>query len=119
MKGNEPFWAWAFVLFAFFLNIPAVLLSWIRPRLAAYWIFSNIAVSMAIGIGVQIKNCLDSTGSSETFLAQALNLFAVSVAAIAFVWLVPAAFAFALLTILDVSRTQSEQTTTPELNPSR
>lgn len=74
---------------------------------------------MAIGIGIQIKDYLDSTVSSEPFLAQAINVFAVSVVVIAFVWLVPAAFAFALLTILDVSKQQAAQTATPELNPSR
>ena len=119
MNGNEPFWAWVFLFFAFFLNIPAVLLSWAKPKPAAYWIFGNITISMVIGAGFEIRNYLDRACFPGAFGGQALNLFAVSVVDITLFWLAPVAFAFALLTILDGSRQLSTETTAPEAKFSR
>ena len=47
-QGHNTTWNVALMWFAFRLNIAAVLLSWIKPRLAAWWILINIAVSMSI-----------------------------------------------------------------------
>jgi len=94
LTGHESFWVWAFVLFAFLLNIPAVLLSWFMPRQGALWILANTAISMAIGAGFQWKNYLNNSDSSASFISSLLTLFAGLVAEIALLWFAPLAFAF-------------------------
>jgi hypothetical protein len=48
--GERTLWTVAFFWFAFRLNIAAILISWVKPRFAAWWILVNIVVSMAITI---------------------------------------------------------------------
>jgi hypothetical protein len=119
MKGHESLWIWAFVLFAFLLNIPAVLLSWFMPKQGALWILANTAISMAIGAGFQWKNYLDNPNSSASFISSLLTLFAGLAVEIALLWFAPLAFAFGILLILNSSELESAQMATPETNPSR
>lgn len=37
-----------FIWATFYLTIPVVLISWMLPRLAAYWMIGNIVVSMSV-----------------------------------------------------------------------
>lgn len=39
---------WIFIWATFYLTIPAVLISWVLPKLAAYWIIVNTAASMSV-----------------------------------------------------------------------
>ena len=115
MGGHESIWVWAFILFAFLLNIPAVLLSWFMPRQGALWVLANTAISMAIGAGSQWRNYLHNPDSSGSLL----TLFAGLVTEIALLWFAPLAFAFGILIILNSSELESGQMTNPETNPSR
>jgi hypothetical protein len=119
MAGHESLWIWTFVLFAFLLNIPAVLLSWFMPRQGALWILANTAISMAIGAGFQWKNYLHNPDSSASFISTLLTLFARLVAEIALLWFAPLAFAFGILIILNSSELESGQMANPETNSSR
>jgi hypothetical protein len=119
LTGHEPFWIWAFVLFAFLLNIPAVLLSWFMPRQGALWILANAAISMAIGAGFQWKNYLNNPDSSASFISSLLTLFAGLVVEIALLWFAPLAFAFGILIILNSAELESAQMANPETSSSR
>jgi drug/metabolite transporter (DMT)-like permease len=119
MRAHESLWVWAFVLFAFLLNIPAVLLSWFLPRQAALWILANTAISMAIGAGFQWKSYLDNPHSSASFISSLLTLFAGLVGEIVLLWFAPLAFAFGILIVLNSSELESGQMASPETNPSR
>ena len=119
MRGHESIWVWAFVLFAFLLNIPAVLLSWFMPRQGALWILANTAISMAIGATFQWKSYLDNPHSSAGFISSLLTIFAGLIVEIALLWFAPLAFAFGILIILNSSEVESGQMANPETNPSR
>src|ERR1700735_4092126 len=104
MRGHESLWVWAFVLFAFLLNIPAVLLSWFLPRQGALWILANTAISMAIGVAFQWTNYLHNPDSP----ASLLTLFAGLIMEIALLWFAPLAFALGILMILNSSELESK-----------
>jgi hypothetical protein len=118
-RSHEPFWTWAFVWFAFVLNIPAVLVSFIKPRLAAYWILANMAISMAIGIGFEWKSYLENPGSSKNLISSLLDEFAGLTGTIVFFWFAPAAFAFAMLTILLFAKLEAKQRAAAETSLNR
>lgn len=106
-RGQESFWAWAFVWFAFALNIPAVLVSWVSPRLSAYWILVNITVSMAIGIVFVGKRYFENPGSLSNYTVGWLDGFAGLVLASVLFWFAPAAFAFGTLIVIHSERIES------------
>lgn len=119
MRAHESLWVWAFILFAFLLNIPAVLLSWFRPKQGALWILANAAISMAIGPGFQWKSYLDNPHSSASFISSWLTVFAGLIAEIVLLWFAPLAFAFGILMILSSPELESGQMANPETNPNR
>lgn len=113
-RSQESFWAWAFVWFAFALNIPAVLASWVSPRLSAYWMLANIAMSMAIGIGFVLKRYFENPGSLSNYTVGWLDGFAGLVLASVLFWFAPAAFAFGILTVLHFSHLEAKQAASVE-----
>lgn len=112
--------AWLFVTFAFFLNIPAILLCWVKPRFAAYWILLNIAVSMVIGVAIGVEGAItrysDAVALHETGFPEALDPLARLVAITTLICLPPLAFALGILRALQRSGQQSAETTAPETN---
>jgi hypothetical protein len=112
--SHEWSWTWAFILFAFLLNIPAVLLSWFKPKWSAYWVLANIAVSMAIGVGFQLQGYRENPHSTEGLASTLLNLFAGGVVSIVLLWFAPAVFAFGTLIVI-----HSEQIESPQLKPAK
>jgi hypothetical protein len=57
-KGNEPILERVFVWSTFYLTVPAVLVSWVFPRLGAYWILVNTAVSFLLQAIHQLQSYL-------------------------------------------------------------
>lgn len=109
LTGRESLWTWAFILFAFLLNIPAIMLSWFNPKLSAYWLLANMAVSMAIGAGFQLRGYLENPHSTESLTSTLLSLFAQSVATIVFLWFAPAVFAFGTLIVIYAEQHESNR----------
>lgn len=60
-RAHEPLLTWLFVWFTFLLNIPAVLCSWLWPRVAAFWLLGNVTVSLLIGISQGVLSYMHST----------------------------------------------------------
>jgi hypothetical protein len=114
LAGRESLWTWAFILFAFLLNIPAVLLSWFKPKWSAYWLLANIAVSMAIGAGFQLQGYRENPHSTESLASTLLNLFAGGIVSIVLLWFAPAIFAFGTLIVI-----HSEQIESSQLKPAK
>lgn len=79
---NISFWHWAFVWFTFLLNIPAVLISWMLPRVSAYWLLANTAVSLAIASGFLWHSYLEGRASGDGFFT-ALGVVAMRAALMA------------------------------------
>ena len=48
-REHEGLLAWLFVWFTFVLNIPAVLCSWVWPRVAGWWLVANVTISVLVG----------------------------------------------------------------------
>jgi hypothetical protein len=65
-RAHEPLTAWLFVWFTFLLNIPAVLCSWLWPRLAGFWLIGNVAISLAIGIGFELMSFVQAPRSAAS-----------------------------------------------------
>jgi hypothetical protein len=117
LNGHESSWTWAFILFAFLLNIPAVLLSWFKPKWSAYWVLANIAVSMAIGAGFQLQGYRENPHSTESLASTLLNLFAGGIASIVLLWFAPAIFAFGTLIVIHSEQLESQRFEPASLNP--
>ena len=117
LHGHESLWTWAFILFAFLLNIPAVLLSWFEPKWSANWVLANMAVSMAIGAGFQLRNYLENLHSTESLPSALLSLFAEGVVAIVLLWFAPAVFAFGTLIVIHSEQLESQRFEPASLNP--
>ena len=49
-REHEGLLAWLFVWFTFVLNIPAVLCSWVWPRVAGWWLVANVTISLVTAI---------------------------------------------------------------------
>ena len=47
-RSSEPIVEWLFVWVTFYLTLPAVLISWLFPKLGAYWILLNTTISVLI-----------------------------------------------------------------------
>jgi hypothetical protein len=55
-RSSESLWAWGFDIAAFWVQIPAVLLSFFKPRLAALAMLTGVGASMLMALGFEIKN---------------------------------------------------------------
>jgi len=55
-RSDESLWVWAFDIISFWCQVPAILLSFLKPRLGAYWLLANAAVSILMGLGFQIES---------------------------------------------------------------
>lgn len=47
-RGNEPTAHWLFVWVTFYLTVPAVPVSWLFPKLGAYWVLLDTGISISI-----------------------------------------------------------------------
>ena len=79
--------------FGVLLMAPAVLLSWFRPRLAAYWIFFNIAIAASLSVAHEWYNLVDPALNR---IGQVLDLIVYGI----LYWFVPFAVAVCLLVAL-------------------
>ena len=55
-RSDESLWAWAFDIISFWFQIPAILLSFFKPRLASWWMIANVAVSISMGVIFEVRN---------------------------------------------------------------
>jgi hypothetical protein len=55
-RSPESPWAWTFDIVTFWFQVLAVLLSFAFPRISAFWMLVNIAISVLIGIGFQVHS---------------------------------------------------------------
>jgi uncharacterized membrane protein YraQ (UPF0718 family) len=117
LTGRESLWTGAFILFAFLLNIPAVLLSWFSLRLSAYWMLANMAVSMTIGAGFQLRNYLESPLGTENPTSNLLSLFAGSIGEIVLLWFAPGVFALGALIVIHSEQLESRALESARLKP--
>src|SRR5579884_1142388 len=106
-REHESVWTWIFVWFAFRLNIPAVLVSWFAPRLSAYWMILNAAISMAVGAVFEFRSYLESPHTSGPYLPIFLNAFAGAVFLVVFFWFIPCSFALGMLMVLKANKLQA------------
>ena len=60
-RAHEPMLTWLFVWFTFLLNIPAVICSWLWPRVAAFWLIANVMVSLLISIAQETLSYMHSS----------------------------------------------------------
>jgi hypothetical protein len=107
--GNVSRSDWAFLWFTFYLTVPVVLVSWIFPRLGAYWMLANTTVSMMLVAFREIawyihyrRNPYPLT--SPLLLAVLLELFWYFI----FFWLFKLIFAGAILFVRQQERIQHE-----------
>lgn len=57
-RSDESLWAWVFDIISFWCQVPAILLSFLKPRIGAYWLLANTAVSVLFGLVFQIESAL-------------------------------------------------------------
>lgn len=94
---NISSWLWAFVWFTFILNIPAILISWSLPKLGAYWVLLNTAVSVSIAAGFLLHRYVEGRNFGDGLLT-ALGVLAARAFIMAlFLWAPQLAFAGAML----------------------
>ncbi|HUZ90742.1 MAG TPA: hypothetical protein VMU78_02400 [Methylocella sp.] len=53
-RADESRWAWGFDIVSFWLQIPPILVSFFKPRIAAWWMLANVSASVLIGLGFEI-----------------------------------------------------------------
>lgn len=59
--GDEPFfWGWAFVWTAFFLDAPAVLISFFAPKIGAWFLSFNAVASFLMSFIFLAKNAIEA-----------------------------------------------------------
>jgi hypothetical protein len=95
-RADESLWAWAFDVITFWCQIPAILLSFFRPRFAAYWMLLNAAVSLLIGVGFQISSARAPDAGHLSVAEFLSDLLPLSKLIVAF-WAPTIAFALLLL----------------------
>ncbi len=89
--------AHVFLWFGIWLNGAAVVCSWFKPRLRAYWVFLNIAIGISILVHRDWHNLVEPTVDLGDQL--------IGVFLDAFFWLfVPLVFAAAMLTAIASSK---------------
>jgi hypothetical protein len=54
--ANESAWAWGFDIVSFWFQIPAVIVSFFRPRIAAWWMLANVLASVLMGMWFEIHD---------------------------------------------------------------
>jgi hypothetical protein len=91
VRGDTTPAAWLFLSFGILLNSAALLCSWFKPRLSAYWVFLNIAIGISILVCREWRNLVEPTVNLSDQLVGIL-----SNAALCF--FLPLIFAVAMLT---------------------
>ncbi|HMD21783.1 MAG TPA: hypothetical protein VKH40_15770 [Alloacidobacterium sp.] len=95
-RSSESLWAWGFDIAAFWVQIPAVLLSFFKPRLAALAMLTGVGTSMLMGLGFEIKNSYAPDAHHLTGTEWA-KVFPIVVKECALFWSLPILFAILLL----------------------
>jgi hypothetical protein len=55
-RAGESRWAWGFDIVSFWLQIPAIIVSFFRPRIAAWWMLANVSASVLMGMWFEIQS---------------------------------------------------------------
>ena len=116
-RENESPWVWGFDALTFWSQIAAILFSFLKPRLAAFWMLANIVASLSIGIGFEVQSFLAPGARHLGTPDWAAFLPALAYDCAVF-WGLPAAFAVMLLMAEGVlkfsDRNPSPLTSTPQ-----
>jgi hypothetical protein len=87
-REHEPALAWLFVWLAFLLDIPALLIGIVWPRIGAWWVFGNACLSLIMAVAFETISASRATGNLNTSGLLRLSVFAIAfwIPKFAYVW---------------------------------
>ena len=107
-SSNESLWMWAFDVIAFWSQIPAIIFSFLKPRLAACWMLLNALTSFLMGL-IWIKSTFAGDPTRVHGKAWASEIPGLLKTMVAF-WGIPLVVALALLAVASKALIESRLT---------
>jgi len=95
-RANETLWAWGFDIVSFWSQIPAILFSFFKPRIAAGWMLASVAISILMGLGFEIESS-HKPGAAHLNLSEWISTLLPLLKTCVWFWGLPTLFAVLLL----------------------
>jgi len=96
LSARDSLWVVAFDLIAFWSQIPGIIMSFFKPRIAAGWMLVSIGISVVIGIGFEVNSACAPDARHLT-IAEWIQDVPVILKEASFFWGIPMIFALLLL----------------------